>query len=298
MHVRPVSEIKLAVVLPAYPKMIDESGFHTIGVAGTPDFGDSSPSKSRPVVYDPYRPEAVPGEDYGSPFDYTLEGWWNEDMETRDFAHEVGHLMGLADDYRRLPDGDFEALDGREGTLMGGGDAIDQSLVDRLGDLVAKIGTKLPTCWSGTIHSTSTQVWHQYGGSLRCTEIWNLSLGFTTDKNGIVTGSGTGTFDHLQNCHASFPWDFTNASTMSFDVKGKLMTDSVELLLVETAIDGQTQGLLNYTLVVNQNATLGIPITSPGVADGTVTIHASVENGARATGVHVVHLECQGCAAA
>jgi len=79
-------------------------------------------------------------------------------MDSATWAHEIGHLMGLGDDYyheRGLGHAEGDPMPGREGTLMAGGHEsqgtlIDQNLADRLADIVNKVA-KLPQCWQGTL---------------------------------------------------------------------------------------------------------------------------------------------------
>jgi hypothetical protein len=54
------------------------------------------------------------GEDYGAPLEHELWSMWSPQLDNaRDFAHELGHLMGFGDDYAH-----GESLPGREGTLI------------------------------------------------------------------------------------------------------------------------------------------------------------------------------------
>lgn len=85
-------------------------------------------------------------------------------------AHEVGHLLGLGDDYVDVvqPDGTIrsEPLDGRPGTLMAESESanIDQAVVDRIGMLLDDLG-KLPECWAGTLTGSWTTTTPQCPGS-------------------------------------------------------------------------------------------------------------------------------------
>jgi hypothetical protein len=69
----------------------------------------------------------------------------------RVLAHELGHVFGLGDDLTLDANGDAVGtyLPGREDTLMGAGDDIDQALVDRVGDLADRSGVDIPLCLSG-----------------------------------------------------------------------------------------------------------------------------------------------------
>jgi hypothetical protein len=143
MHVLPPSATKLRRLSGLDYAIDGEPGFHAIEWANVDGV--------RPVVYDATATATATG-DYVSPYQHELFGYWSDALETpRDFAHETGHLLGLGDDYVRQPDGGIEPLPGREGTLMGGGDMIDQELVNRLGDIAAKSGQKLPACYTGTL---------------------------------------------------------------------------------------------------------------------------------------------------
>src|SRR5207302_2128422 len=62
--------------------------------------GDYGGATARPTVYDPYLPDSPATDDYPTPYTHDLNGYWSPDMvSSRDCAHEVGHLMGLGDDY-------------------------------------------------------------------------------------------------------------------------------------------------------------------------------------------------------
>jgi hypothetical protein len=109
----------------------------------------------RPTVYDPWAPGNPSVGDYTSPYYHDLPADWNDQLlDPANFAHELGHLMGLDDDYVGVPDGGDIPLPGREGTLMADAGAIDQDLVDRLGAVAADADFRVPRCkvWEGPIH--------------------------------------------------------------------------------------------------------------------------------------------------
>jgi hypothetical protein len=109
----------------------------------------------RPTVWDPFAQSTDQSGDITSPYDHDLPSDWNDQLlDPNAFAHELGHLLGLGDDYTHPPDGEHTALPGREGTLMDNAGPIDQELVDRLGDILAKADPSVPKCkvWEGPIH--------------------------------------------------------------------------------------------------------------------------------------------------
>lgn len=111
-----------------------------------------------------------------------------ESMDERAWRHEIGHLMGLGDDYN-----DVDALGrtasvplpGRYFTLMDGGPKIDDVLARRLGDIATKAGLKLPHCWKGDAHIDVTF-------SPGCTMTADLQLALTVGENGRVSGTSRG----------------------------------------------------------------------------------------------------------
>jgi hypothetical protein len=81
------------------------------------------------------------------------EGTWSTHIDDQGAAHELGHLLGLGDDYedeivngrkRSVPIKRGGSL--RDGTMMADKGKIDQQLADRLGGLVEQASGKQPTC--------------------------------------------------------------------------------------------------------------------------------------------------------
>lgn len=91
-----------------------------------------------------------PNADAPTAFREPLGGTWGS-MNIRDFSHELGHLLGLGDDYTGYPES--EPLPGREGTMMDTGSDVDQALADRIGNMIEEAGIELPECevWVGVI---------------------------------------------------------------------------------------------------------------------------------------------------
>jgi len=96
-------------------------------------------------------------------------------------AHEIGHLMGLGDDYFSS----HSAIAGRCNTLMANSrnGTIDQQLADRLADVIAK--TTDLRCWKGKVNASLA-----YVSAI-------LDFSFTEKDNGLpfgssLSGEGTG----------------------------------------------------------------------------------------------------------
>ncbi|MGZ5302105.1 MAG: hypothetical protein ACXWEJ_09825 [Actinomycetota bacterium] len=152
--------------------------------------------------------------------------------------------------------------------------------------------------WSGTVKASSHTEFHAYGSYLVCTENWNLTLSFTVDESGSIAGSGTGDFDSLKGCRSNIGWEFNNAKTLAFDVKGTETDSELDLQFYETAIDGKNEGLLNHTMFFTNAFTapvLAIPRVGVDRAEGTVTISTTVDNGQTADGSHLFSLTCADC---
>jgi hypothetical protein len=163
---------------------VTKPGHHVIFWGEGNAYGNIPP----PETYDPYDDDGVapPGEDYGSPFDHELWAIWSPYLEnSRDLAHEFGHLLGFGDD---RANGD--PLPGREGTLMADGDLIDQNLVNRLTVLARDAGNALPECWKGSAKITSSAVYPD-AASNTCRDGWKVEFAFAASPEGTIDGQGT-----------------------------------------------------------------------------------------------------------
>ncbi len=87
----------------------------------------------------------TPQADVTTPYNQVVQGGWSDSSFVA--AHEVGHLMGLGDDYT-----EEGPLPGREGTFMAGDSPyrIDHQLISRIGDLLAQVSDQELKC---TIHA-------------------------------------------------------------------------------------------------------------------------------------------------
>ena len=258
------------------------------------DYGGAT---ARPVVYDPYLPKSPATDDYPSPYQHDLDGYWSPDMKSaRDFAHEVGHLMGLGDDYNN--DG---SLPDRSGTLMDSGDAIDQNLVTRIGKIIEKAGIKLPQCWTGTIQSDTSRTYLEgiYGGNTHCTDRWLATLEFGIRPDGAIEGNGQAHPTSKATCYVGVG---KLATLETFVVRGDATDQAITLKLVWENVDGGVLAGWNVNTAIfgGRPPKVGgppirVPRTDPCTAKGTVALHDTVRSGGKLdpmTATDLVELKC------
>jgi len=175
--------------------------------------------------------------DWTDPYTSALTGnYFLPDLTARIFAHETGHLLGLGDDYtdQLVPGLGPRSIDlpGREGTLMDGGDTIDQNLVDRIAAEAEKAGNTLPTCqhWNGTMTADSSRAYLENdNGPYSCHDSWSGTLSFNVSAKNEVSGSGT---LNLTGYHCDFPNGEPPASPqVTFTVSGTRNTSGFSLHL-------------------------------------------------------------------
>ena len=232
-----------------------------------------------------------PAEDTTTAYKQELNGnYYPRDLSVRDWEHELGHLMGLGDDYDEVH-GHAIARLGRPGdTLMALGSRIDQVLADRLGDLAGKTGVKLPQCWSGAVHSTSSAELPGFPQA-NCHETWNTTFAVIVDPNGDVSGTGKGTradFGCVSPRYAE-----GEATYQSFRIKGRLDGRDFTLTFTQTATDGGTVGLFNYAIFIPPQPVLKASVTSPGMAQGSTPVSRHLSNRQIVTATHDVSMKCE-----
>jgi hypothetical protein len=239
------------------PAIATEPGHHVVFYAEGDAYGNVPP----PETFDPYDDDGVapPGEDYGSPFEHDLYAFWSPHLEdTRDFAHEFGHLLGLGDDYDSNG-----ALSGRDGTLMADGDLVDGNLVNRLTELARGANDGVPEC----------ETW-EVTGDLRTHQV--LASGDTCGTTGkaegsvVVGGDGrvSGTLDVVEHEQCSFGFDRTRDG-LALALDGTTSPSLFEL----RHTSGTTAGYFTLAFFTPGGALdpISIPITGPGTAAGSVT---------------------------
>jgi hypothetical protein len=131
-----------------------------------------------------------PNTDDDTNYKQAVDGNFHEpSMSVGTWAHEVGHLMGLGDDYYEhhgLGHREMDCLPGRDGTSMcdSRNGAIDQDLADRLADILNSDGL-LPQCWKGTMKIAA--------GISSCSDSWNAAIKVVVSDKRVATGTGTAT---------------------------------------------------------------------------------------------------------
>lgn len=177
---------------------------HQIRTYGSSDVGTMADGRGLPSSLDPTG-LADPTADYAGPYEHAITGYWPPWLfqDAAALAHELGHMFGLGDDYARDQNGDVTPLDGRDGTLMDSGDAIDSTLAARVGDTVIEAGyaDRLPSCWRGSADVSSFVEYP--AGSASCQDGWKVALTFVADAEGTVKGQGTADLTSGPTC--TFP---------------------------------------------------------------------------------------------
>ncbi len=199
------------------------SGHHVVSAqlpSGRPTFAG--------MVIDPAADDAH--EDTTGAYDADLQGVFNiEWMSDRTWAHEVGHLLGLGDDYDDSEDGTYE---GREpSSIMGKGDEVTAGLVERIGGLVEGSGVALPQCWTGTMRSAATDDGRLGGLGCVSREQVVTELRLVVTAEGDVSGEGhatsqTGNADFRCTTGQVGPSPGTDLDLV---VEGRLGSDGFEL---------------------------------------------------------------------
>jgi hypothetical protein len=225
--------------------------------------------------------------------------FYASDMTTGTWAHEIGHLMGLGDDYREQRQGFHSAmscLPGRGGTLMCNDRSgkIDQNLADRLADILNKAGL-LPQCWKGTLKIASSFLAVKPN---TCSDTWKLDFRVVIDAAGKASGSGINRrASPVKGGPFCGPGPLGSYQQQPYSVSGD--ADHVRLRLqFRESCCGSPAGAPDYSrvqMVLNESfatpRTYVIPVTAPGVAKG----HFDTSFVAQ-TGSIDAQLECAICA--
>ncbi len=253
-------------------------------------------------------PVGTPYDDTTSAYTKDLYGeFYDADMTTNTWAHELGHLMGLGDDYShggfKGPKG--QPLPGRDNTMMAdkGPHTIDQNLADRLADIASRAKTKMPGCpWTGTIESDSQRIYvYSDGGGAQCNDRWHSDLSFAVKPDATVTGTGTMTLTSGPTCSGKIDTaNIVPTREIDFSVSGTKQKGRFTLTFGSTGYrpPPPAASYAGITTLVSTGITatgppLTIPITRPCTAGGPVATSYTL-NSDTFTASNVFALKCKG----
>ena len=211
-------------------KMLHEGDAHRVPFAHQVNMDFTGSGRS--TVDTPDQPKY---DDNTRPYDLSLNAdWYLADMDARTAAHEVGHLLGLGDDYQdatrgSAPGGEPVAipLPGRWGTLMDTrkgkvDDQVDQELADIIAGLAAEVNKDIPTCerWAGTITGNTTSISDPTLGII-CASTVEGTIRFEVSEDSKVTGTSTTSWTFPGDCGGVRPMNgpvFGTASDGEFKI--------------------------------------------------------------------------------
>jgi hypothetical protein len=259
---------------------------------------DAHFSDGRPGIIDPDPAATSPNVDTTSAYTQVLAGdYYLPNMEADTWAHEIGHLMGLGDDYTDVKDANGVVttsvpLPGRAGTIMADHTSPpDQTVVNRIGDLVAKAGTKLPKCpetWTGTMSLAGSTT--DPAGTVCREPGTDFTISFTSASDGTVQGKGRYHGSPYTCVSQMFGSYSTPPDKGTFTIEGR-RTDN-QFLLRMTGVSGSKNfgafwpySLRGWTLPIHGER---VHTVIPGASLGqTLPGHVTL----------TVDLTCSGCAA-
>jgi hypothetical protein len=228
-----------------------ESGYHKIDI----DFLHPG----RPYSND-YTPGGTHNDDTAWVYGHVTDGiFYEPSMNVATWAHELGHLMGLGDDYIEHAFGGHGGnlpLPGRGGTMMYDDGVIDQALADRLADIAAKAGLKLPSCWKGTV------IEHLVVAP--CTSLVRATMALVVAADGTVAGTWVGS-EVSVGCGSHAPF-----SLGSHPVSGKLIGQKF-LFQVLPAMNAYPPPI-SIPLVSSSSASAHLQWSAPGTGTDTSDI--------------------------
>jgi hypothetical protein len=123
------------------------------------------------------------GKDSTDAYTGDFDGTWAIDIPPPGIPHEIGHTLGLTDDYTKDANGVAIPNPGREQTLMADGGPVDKALVERVGNQLAKLGKLKCEVWHGTISAQHVVA------SGACTFTWSGTFDVEVGKDRNVSGS-------------------------------------------------------------------------------------------------------------
>jgi hypothetical protein len=236
----------------------------------------------------------MPNRDSTLAYTKGLDGMWGSLAEGWGPAHEVGHLLGLGDDYEVVSRNPYvtRPKPGRERTMMADGGFIDDVLIKRLVGLIRQATHNVPDCWSGLMKTDAQG--SQANGYFVCRTEHETEVRLRVTKNGAVTGEATSRLTAGATCNQPSP---PQATGHTFTVTGRLESGRFSLQFQETASEGYGEnGLFNYGLYIRHpdRPTILVPVQDPCTAEGETAVTRGIPQGS-ATATHRTRLEKLGC---
>ncbi|MGA2403816.1 MAG: hypothetical protein ABSG91_19270 [Syntrophobacteraceae bacterium] len=270
----------------------------------------------RANVWDPTgSDDTVPNLDNPFPFTRDVNGHWFQPSADV-VAHEVGHVLGLGDDYFRTanPDGTssvtgykpeaggitYDAGGKGTGTFTTSGIGIpDPTAVARV-ILQMKAAGILPQCWKGTLNAEAVFSFPENGPAgnwLKCTDAWAVETTVITSSDGTLSGAAMARRTAQVKCDRPAP--VTMVSAMGFRIEGKHEATALHLRFVSDGVHEPPGGIdmTGFSALlggIGDPKIIDLPIIGKNEASGPVNLAWVMRSNRRNASGHLV-LECAAC---
>jgi len=150
-------------------------------------------------------------------------------------AHEVGHLIGLGDEYTVTGSNPrtTKPLPGRENTLMADGGRIDAALLKQLLKRLKDETHQMPDCLKGTLHANAVYSVPKNGPAgawWKCTDAWAVDMTVIAAADGALSGQAISRRDAPPKCE--WPATATWTQVVNFQIAGSRDAAALHLRFV------------------------------------------------------------------
>lgn len=230
----------------------------------------------------------VATEDDNNTFTHPGLGYWGL-IPPATVAHEVGHLLGLSDDYVDVKNSSgatvgVRSLPGRERTMMddyrSGSPAtwFDQNLVDRLGDMLSTY-VDMPPCFQGTISIVQQD---DRGGGHTRTATLDIAVAVTPyfDSPPDGTASGTFTLDgRVEQGGCEFTYSTAADVSLELALEGPANGPyTLTALTAQPVAESQTHRLCDTRIELTIDWQIGLDIDAIRFEDGRYEFNDGTTN--------------------
>jgi hypothetical protein len=251
-----------------------------------------------------------PDRDYSFPFTGDVYGHWFRPSAAT-IGHEVGHVLGLGDDYFRHgnPDG-TSSVGGRKptGEMIENADTpVVRPSADDIADAKAEGGTAeswfggtfttsgvgmpdpaavarvieqmkaagiLPQCWKGTLQGDAVFVVDKQ----RCTDSWKVDMTVITRKEGEASGEATARRTAGLKCTYQYPVNLVQAVT--YRIEGQRQSSALQLRFTTKAYEPSGSiDVVGFTALLQGIGTptmVALPIVANTEAKGRVSLQSVI----------------------